>query len=185
MLLHSKLICVAGIALLAALATPAVAGTLFKWTAEDGSVAFTDDPKRVPERYRSQVKTIETGGLDTYERFTPSDSAQQSDQQKRLQERLERLRALNRPAPTIAVPAPGVQPYLIIKTDERTALTIPNGAQGEAPVVVEEMRVRDPNSIATRHVTVVRQGDRVLSVVKPASPAQSVDPPSEAEFESP
>jgi len=50
-------------------------------------------------------------------------------------------------------------------------------------VIVEEMRVRDPDSIATRHVTVVRQGDRVLSVVKPANPAQPADPPSEREFE--
>jgi hypothetical protein len=183
MLPHLKLIFPAGIVLLAALATPALAGSLYKWTAEDGSVAFTDDPKRVPERYRSQVKTIKTGGLDVYERFTPGDSSRQSEQRQRLEKRLERLRALNRPPPTALVPAPGVQPSLIIKTDERTALTIPNDAQGGSPVIVEEMRVDDPDSIATRHVTVVRQGDRVLSVVKPASPVQSANPPSEAEFE--
>ena len=51
--------------------------------------------------------------------------------------------------------------------------------------LVEELRVRDPNSIATRHVTVVRQGDRVLSVIKPASPAQSASPPSESDLASP
>jgi len=185
MLPHFKLISVAGIALLAALATPALAGTLYKWTAENGSLAFTDDPKRVPERYRSQLKTFRTAGLDAYERFTPGDTARQTEQQKRLQKRLERLRALNRPPRSAVVPAPGVQPSLIIKTNQRTALTIPNNAQGDAPVIVEEMRVRDPNSIATRHVTVVRQGDRVLSVLKPASPAGPGSPPSEAEFESP
>jgi len=185
MLLQNKLISVAGIVLLMALATPAMAGTLFKWTAEDGSVAFTDDPKRIPERYRSQVKKIETGGLDAYERFTPNDSARQSAQQKRLQERLERLREFNRPARTAAIQAPGVQPEIMIKTNERTALTIPNNAQGGEPVIVEEMRVSNPNSMTTRHVTVVRQGDRVLSVIKPASPEQSASPPSEADFTSP
>jgi hypothetical protein len=183
MLPQLKLISIAGIALIAVLATPALAGSLYKWTTEDGSVAFTDDPKRVPERYRSQAKTIKTGGLDVYERFSPTDTARQTEQQKRLQERLERLRELNRPPRSALVPAPGVQPNLIIKTNERTAVTIPNTAEGDSPVIVEEMRVRDPDSIATRHVTVVRQGDRVLSVVKPANPAQSADPPSEREFE--
>ena len=183
MLPHFKLISLAGLVLLVALATPALAGSLFKWTTEDGSVAFTDDPKRVPERYRSQVKTIKTGGLDVYERFTPSDSSRQSEQRQRLEKRLERLRALNRPPRTALVPAPGVQPQIMIKADQRTALTIPSDAQGDEPVIVEEMRVNDPDSIATRHVTVVRQGDRVLSVLKPASPAPSGNPPGEAEFE--
>lgn len=184
MLLHPKLTLVAAVLLIAALAAPATAGTLYKWTAEDGSVAFTDDPKRVPERYRSQVETREASGLENYERFTPGDPIRQSEYQKRLEARLERLRRLNEPRP-VAVPIPpGVQPEIMIRTDERTALTIPNGAQGDAPVVVEEMRVRDPNSIATRHVTVVRQGDRVLSVIKPTNPAQSATPPWEADFES-
>ncbi len=133
MLPHPKLNWLAAILLAASLATPAMAGTLFKWTTEDGSVAFTDDPERIPERYRSQVKKIETRGLDSYERFTPRDSAGQSEQQKRLQERLERLRAMNRAAPGVAIPAPGVKPQLIIKTDERTALTIPADAAGGSP----------------------------------------------------
>jgi hypothetical protein len=184
MLLHPKLIVVAAILLIAALAAPAMAGTLYKWTAEDGSVAFTDDPKRVPERYRSQVETRTASGLDDYERFTPGDPVRQGEYQKRLEARLERLRRFNAPG-TVGMPlAPAVQPSIMIQTDERTALTIPNGAQGEAPIIVEEMRVRDPHSIATRHVTVVRQGDRVLSVIKPSNPAQSATPPWEADFES-
>jgi hypothetical protein len=183
MLLHFKLISVAGIALLAVLATPALAGTLYKWTAEDGSMAFTDDAKRVPERYRSQVKTIRTAGLDSYERFTPSDSTRQSERQRRLQERLERLRALNEPAGTVAASAPGGQTEIVVRANRQTALTIPSDDAGGEPLVVEEMRVNDPDSIATRHVTVVRQGDRVLSVLKPASPAQPLDAPGEGDFE--
>ena len=35
------------------------------------------------------------------------------------------------------------------------------------PVVVEHHRVRPEGTITTRTVTVVRQGDRVLSVIKP------------------
>jgi hypothetical protein len=36
---------------------------------------------------------------------------------------------------------------------------------GAEPIVVEEHRVRDGN--ATTHIYVVRQGDRVLSVMRP------------------
>jgi hypothetical protein len=183
MLPHFKLSPIAGIALLAILAAPALGGTLYKWTTEDGSLAYTDDPKRVPERYRSQVETFKTAGLDAYERFTPGDSARQSEQQRRLQERLERLRALNRPPRSAVAPADGVQPEIMIRANRRTAVTIPNDTAGQEPVIVEEMRVSDPDSISTRHVTVVRQGDRVLSVLKPASPEQPGNPPSETEFE--
>ena len=51
---HFKLISLAGLILLVALATPALAGSLFKWTSEDGSVAFTDDPK-----YRAMYPAVQ------------------------------------------------------------------------------------------------------------------------------
>ena len=33
-----------------ALVVPATAGTLYRWTAADGSVSVTDDPDRIPAR---------------------------------------------------------------------------------------------------------------------------------------
>jgi hypothetical protein len=168
MLPHPKLIFLAGIILLVALATPSLAASLYKWTAEDGSVAFTDDPKRIPERYRSQAKTLKTGGLSTYERFTPSDSARQSEHQALLQERLERLRETNRVDRAVAPQdaAKGPASETILQVNDKFAVRIPTASSDEAPIIVEEVRVRDPNSIVTRHVTVVRQGDRVISVIK-------------------
>jgi len=172
MLLQNKLISAAGIILLASLAMPAGAGTLYKWTAEDGSVAFSDDLERIPERYRGQVKTIETGGLDSYERFTPSDSAAQGEQHRLLEERLERLRAQNRPAPRVAVTAPGgtggPMSETIVQVNDSTALRIPATATDQEPIVVEEVRVLRKGSNITIHDTVVRQGDKVLVVVRPA-----------------
>ena len=103
MLLYPKLTFLAGIVLFVALATPSLGSSLYKWTAEDGSTAFTDDPKRIPERYRAQAKALETGGLTTYQRFTPTDSARQSEEQALLQERLERLREANRADRAVAL----------------------------------------------------------------------------------
>jgi hypothetical protein len=172
MLPHPKLISVAGIILLTALATPALAGTLYKWTAEDGSVAFTDDAKRVPERYRSQVKTIQTGGLDSYQRFTPEDSAAVASQRADLAARLERLRERSAVPAVTPVAAPqrapeGAVTETLVQLNDETAVRIPVNSSDEEPIVVEEVRVLRHGSNFTIHDTVVRQGDKVLMVVRP------------------
>jgi hypothetical protein len=172
MLPHSKLISLVQIVLLAALATPALAGTLYKWTTADGSVAFTDDPERIPERYRGQVKTIETGGLDAYERFTPTDSAATASQRALLEARLERLRdggvVTVAPAPQAAAEGPVSE--TVVQVNRDTALRIPATAtDDEEPIVVEDVRVKRKGSVRTIENTVVRQGDKVLVVVRPDS----------------
>lgn len=44
----------------------------FRWVTVDGTVSFTDDLKRVPERYRASAERVEfEDGLDGYARFTP------------------------------------------------------------------------------------------------------------------
>jgi hypothetical protein len=173
MLLHSRLILLIGTVLVAALATPALGGTLYRWTAEDGSVAVTDDPKRIPERYRSQAETLNTGGLDTYARFTPSDSAKQNERQMRLQERIARLREINRDRSEVPLAPPGAAAgpasETIVQVNDSTALRIPATESDEGPIIVEEVRVRRKGSNITVHDTVVRQGDKVLVVVRPAN----------------
>ena len=175
MLLHSKLISLAGIILLAALATPAAAGTLYKWTAEDDSVSFTDDPKRIPERYRSRVETIEAGGLEAYRRYTPDDPDAVASYRARLAARLERLRESNAPQAYRVAPAAAGGPLseTIIKVNESTSVRVPTTVSDEGPIVVEEVRVRRKGSLFTIHDTVVRQGDKVLMVVRPAQSHQA------------
>lgn len=174
---NRNLLMLGGALLAVALAAPATAGTLYRWTAPDGSVSFTDDPKRIPERYRDGAEAVATRGLDDYGRYTPAHKAEADDYAARLAARLERLRAINRPAPVAE--AAGTPSSTILRLDEHTSLAIPNDAAGgEGPVIVEERRVRDPDSIATQHVTVVRRGDEVLSVIKPRSSVGSTNPPS-------
>lgn len=181
--MRNPILCTFGGALLAlALAAPATAGDLYRWTAPDGSVAFTDDPKRIPEAARGDSERVVRRGLDDYGRYTPS-RAPEGEYGERLQARLERLRAINRPVPERQAPR-GARSSTILRLDEHTSLALPHegAADGEAPVVVEERRVRDDNSLTTRHVTVVRQGDEVLSVIKPRSSVGSTNPPGLDEF---
>jgi hypothetical protein len=174
-----------GTSLLAlALAAPAGAGTVYRWTAADGSLAFTDDAKRIPAQYRSKSKRSQSGDLENYERYTPT-KASAENTEARLAARLERLRAFNAGsiAAGAAAAAQGSGTQTILQLDNRTSIAIPNDQQAdEDPVVVEERRVRDRNNMTTTHVTVVRQGDRILSIVRPESAAGGAGWPTEQEL---
>lgn len=156
-------------------AAPAAAGTVYHWRTEDGTYAFTDDEKAIPERYRDQVETRQLGGLQDYKRYTPTagsaktgaPTGERASQPAAGEERLERLRALNAVA---SQPAAG-------GSDAPTITIRPGGDQGpvidlapgtaDEPVVIETLRARPKGSWVTRSNVVVRQGDRVLTIIKP------------------
>ena len=76
-------------------AANAPAEQLYRWESPDGTVSFTDDARRVPERYRNSATQIDTNSLAGYGRYTPTDAAATEAYAKRLNERLEGLRAAN------------------------------------------------------------------------------------------
>jgi hypothetical protein len=174
---------VVGSVLAVAVATSAAGETVYRWTAADGSVAFTDDAKRIPAQYREQAQRTRTGDLASYGRYTPA-QASAVPREAQLAERLERLREINATAEAPAAPerAPaGTQ--TILQLNKRSSIAIPNDQfLGDEPVVVEQRRVRDRNNISTTHVTVVRQGDRILSVVRPESAHDRADWADEREL---
>jgi hypothetical protein len=168
----------------AAVAGPAAAGSVYRWTADDGSVAFADDAKKIPSQYRASAKLVRTGDLGGYARYTPAEPSTASRERRlQLEERVARLRELNEmPAREKAAVRAG-QSHTILRLDDHASIAIPNEAlHGDEPVVVEERRVRDRNNISTTHLTVVRQGDRILSVVRPESAHDRADWPDEREL---
>jgi hypothetical protein len=166
---HPKLLALAAAFAVAAQAVPAAAGSFYKWETENGGIAFTDDPKQIPERYREQAQPIGIQKLDDFERFTPMAASQPAGYASRLDGRLEHLRALNeRTVSPDAVAAPS-QPTMALQAGaEGQDIQAQLGAgESDEPVVVETVRSRPPGSPVTRHITIVRQGERVLSVIKP------------------
>lgn len=205
----------AGAALLAA--SPASAGTLYRWKTKDGTLAFADDAKRIPERYRAQAEEIQTEGLDGYERLTPTDAAAQQERADQLGERLEGLREQSgvggEPAGVVVIEEPPARHPLegialqstretvgrrVVNTEDgprwrRTTrlqtvdepvpvLGVSPDPESDEPVVVERIRARSRDSLVTRHITVVRQGDRVLSVIKPRARQSPSDFPIEEDL---
>jgi len=151
---------------------PASAESLYRWTAEDGSVAYTDDAKRIPERYRASAKSVATGGLEGYGRYSPAKMAGQTEYREQLQARIERLRELNAALDRavyyeeVAVQAGQAGPDATVRVGRDLQLRVPSHLAEEGPVVVEDVRVRPKGSVFTTHDTVVRQGDRILMVVR-------------------
>jgi hypothetical protein len=165
------LLSLTGSLLTVALAGAAVAGPAYRWTAADGSVAFSDELKKIPSQYRASAERVGTRNLSDYPRYTPAESgAARSDRAAALALRVERLREINGTAQGADASAPVNPGDTILRLDNSTALSFPNGTVGNGePVVIEERRVRDRNNISTTHVTVVRRGDEILSVVRPES----------------
>ena len=156
----------------AALAAPAAADPVYSWRTEDGGYAFTDDPKAIPPRYREQAQKREAGRLHDYKRYTPSDDAATERYAADLTRRLEYLRAVN--ADRVVASAPS-EPHLA-QTSSSISLQSANNFQpsvqfdqatGGEPLVVDTLFTRPEGKIVTRQTQVVRQGDRIVSVVRP------------------
>jgi len=157
-----------------AIAAPALAGNIYSWRTEAGDIAFTDEIKNVPERYRDQVVTRKTEGLSDYARFSAQDADEANSYAEQLQARLNYLQAINRTAPPVEQPqAFGTATIEFGSGDQRLTL---NGAAGDDPVIVEELRVRRAGQIATRHDTVVRQGGRTLAIMRGKQGAETGAP---------
>ncbi|MCP5058249.1 MAG: hypothetical protein GY937_16210 [bacterium] len=170
-----------GIALVALAAAPASAGTAYRYTAADGSLAFTDDLERVPEARREATDVVDTKPLSEYSRLSPTHLAAAEEQIARLEERSEHLRKIisfsnaerlataaarnGHPSATGPGSAPGYQ--ATVEVDGAT-IQLPAAGTGDGPIVVEQVRSVRKGKNITQMSTVVRQGDEVLMVVFPS-----------------
>ena len=200
-----KLLLLSSILVFAATGAPVHAEQLYRWESSDGTVSFTDDAKRVPDRYRERAEQIDTNALAGYGRYTPTDRAATEAYAERLNARLETLRAFNEDtgAPIdAAAPGPVATPTQIVNRPRRierrrpylaqdgsiryryssyagpeltTTPSLPVDPNDPTPVVTEQKRVRVPGQPITQTVTVTRQGDRVLSVAVPESNYHTLD----------
>ncbi len=155
----------------AALATPAGAGTLYQWRTEEGTLAFADDLKQVPARYREQAQTRALGRLADYPRLTPQDAAASERYAERLSARLAELRQANAASQPAAGPGlAGAPQALALRTGNGSAplleLAVPDQA-GSEPLVVDTLFTRPAGKLVTRQSVVVRRGDETLAIVRP------------------
>lgn len=147
-----------------AFAAPSIAGTVYKWTTESGTTAFTDDPKRVPARYKGDAEKRQTGTLGNYKRLTVSKSTTDKPHRDRVEERLNALRVANQPLRALgATGDAGAVDALEIGIGGDDQIQIPIRGASDEPVTISTHRVKLADSIATQDVRIARRGDEVIS----------------------
>ncbi len=183
-----------GIFLVAGLAGHAFAGNVYSWVTDEGTYAFTDDSKRIPAKHRADARKRPMGKLTRYERFTEVTSDSKTPYTERIRERRLELRKMAATAPVGAVVGamqsqePGLV-YSVPVSGYRgrgASVQVPLGMQASAdPVVttIESIRVKPSDSLASRHWTVVKQGDRIVTVIKGELNQQPLRSTPESDFD--
>jgi Tfp pilus assembly protein PilE len=163
-------------AVLFAVAAPAGAKVVYRWKTDDGVYAFTDDAKRIPEKYRTQAKASPLRPLHTYKQYTP---AQRSGTQaylrgveksaREMSKLNARLSGQGAAMPTGTVYGePSDEAVLRVGTAGQSNVEVQTSGLGSGePIVIEQKRYYVPGMNSTRTDTVVRQGGRILAITKP------------------
>ena len=183
-----------GAVLIVGLAGPAFAGNVYSWVTEDGTYAFTDDSKRIPAKHRNEAKRRSMGKLSRYERYTEIDVEKSKESyEDRILARRDSLRTAPEGAVAGAVVAAGTSmDYTVAVTGGTTrsgrngvSLRIPTGMDdgSDEPTVIESRRMKPKDSLATRHFTIVKKGDRVVSVIKGERRQRPLKAMSESDFD--
>lgn len=164
----------AGFAL--SLAGPVSAADLYRWKTDDGTIAYTDNVKHIPPRYRKVAEKISTGTLQGYARYTPDRSAAKGTEVA-VADPFDQRRATNAAvnSPPAAPPTQPTQtvsqsnnPLVRLGPQGEPALEVSPSGESSGPLIVEQKRYRMPGGFVTRTDTVVRQGDKIIAVVKPS-----------------
>ncbi len=156
---------------------PTAGAEIYAWRTDDGGYAYTDDPDQIPARYRARATEQQRAPLAGYERYTRQDDEASARYAERLERRLQALREANaepRQAPA-AAPAASTPGTLMVSTggENGSQIEVPMTADGP-PVVIDPGLSKRDGDFRTRRVTVVKQGDRTIAVIK--GPPHNFDP---------
>ena len=163
-------------ALAASLIAAPIAADIIAYRTDDGVFAYTDDHDKVPARYAADAVTVRDTQLRTYPRLTVEDPASR-EVASRLEKRLDYLRQLNAAsAPERAVAANSAAQNAVISIPTGPTLgkdgrgipapSIEVTANGGAPIVVEPILTKEGDRVRTRRATIVKQGDKILAIMK-------------------
>lgn len=189
-----------GAFLVVGLAGPAFAGNVYSWVTEDGTYAFTDDSKRIPAKHKSEAKRRSMGKLTRYERFTEVNADVEQPYAERIRERRDELRQMAATTPQGVVAGAAVA-----QSGQGLGYTIPvHGGAGRAgrsgtnlyvpvpdalndvddePTTIESRRMDPSDSLATRHWTIIKKGDRIVTVIKGERRQRPLKALSESDFD--
>ena len=140
------------------LAAPVAADVVYSWTTESGTTSFTDDADKIPAKYASSAQEKSLESLRSYPRLT-------------IQTYLPPVAAAPvRTGREASRHAEGQEEGLSVLVGGtrfgNNAAVVPIGGDldDEAPTIIDNYRVKPKDSMATRHVTVIKKDGRIISI---------------------
>ena len=166
----------------AALPAAPIAADVIAYRTDDGVFAYTDDHKKVPARYAGDAVTVHDSALHSYPRLTVEDSLTTREVTARLEKRLDYLRQVNAASQAeraVASNAAGRRTVVSIPTSSGTRIgedgagfIAPSpsidvaSSQSDEPIVVEPILTKEGDRVRTRRATIIKQGDKILAIMK-------------------
>lgn len=143
-------------------AAPATAEVVYSWTTDDGTLAFTDDQKKIPARYEKVVKERTLESLRSYPRLTIEAPAVRPVAPVAP----VRQAVTSRSAQQAVSPEDGLSVVVGGTRYGANATVVPVGSHAEdaGPTIIREFRVKPRDSMATTHQTVITRDGRVISI---------------------
>jgi len=158
-------------AAIALVVAPRVAAAdYWKYTTESGSLAFTDDVKNVPEKYKASAERIPEARLDGYHRLTVVDSATSAP-------RTAGPRVVSQPEPVAQAPAAAPVASTQAKSDgaivtlDVGGVKVDVNADSDEPIYVDREQYNDADGNLIDHngfmppTTIIRRGDKPLAYI--------------------
>jgi hypothetical protein len=150
-----------------------IAADIIAYRTEDGVFAYTDDHDKVPARYAADAVTVRDSALQTYPRLTLEDTPAARAVTSRLEKRLDYLRQLNAASAAereVAASSAAQSTVISIPTGSGANGTEPSieiaAGASDAPIVIEPIHSKQDGRATTRRTTIVKQGDKILAVMK-------------------
>lgn len=145
------------------------AADYWRYTTESGSLAFTDDVKNVPAKYKASAERIKEEKLDSYHRLSVVDSATAAP-------RMVGPKAISQPEPTASADAAPVAAAPAEKRDgaivslDVGGVKIDVDADSDEPIYVDKQQYSDENGYIDHNgymapTTIVRRGDKPLAYI--------------------
>ena len=140
------------------LAGTASADVVYRWTTEGGTLAFTDDAEKIPARYAADAQKDSLESLRSYPRLTIENPVLPAVSAPPVASSVSHGQAQGEPE--------GLSVLVGGTRFGNNAAVVPVGGDldSDAPTIIENYRVKPKDSMATRHVTVIKKDGRIISI---------------------
>lgn len=151
--------------------TPRIAAAdYWKYTTESGSLAFTDDVKNVPAKYKASAERIPEAKLDSYHKLSVVDSATSAPRIAGPRVVSQPEAVADAPAAAPVAPAQAKRDSAIVTLDVG-GVKVDVDANSDEPIYVDRQQYNDVDGSFIDHngymppTTIIRRGDKPLAYI--------------------